>query len=74
MTTATITQAQHNGHKPVKTERLNIERDRDEFDSAAFEEHRESLPYLQMLNHQDPSQSGFFITLENGRSSPLYSD
>ena len=65
MTTATVTQAQHNGHKPVKTERLNNQRDRDEFDLAAFEEQRESLPYLQMLNHQDPTQSGFFITLEN---------
>ena len=69
MTTATITQAQHNGHKPVKTEHLNIECDRDEFDSAAFEEQRESLPYLQMLNHQDPTQSGFFITLENAETA-----
>jgi Family of unknown function (DUF5895) len=68
MTTATVTQAQHNGHKPVKTERLSIERDRDEFDSAAFEEQRESLPYLQMLNHQDPTQSGFFMTLENAEA------
>jgi Family of unknown function (DUF5895) len=37
----------------------------DEFDSAEFEQGRESLPYLQMLNHQDPEQSGFFITSEN---------
>ena len=69
MTTATITQAQHNGHNPVAEEYLNVERDRDEFDSAAFEEHRELLPYLQMLNHQDPSQSGFFITLENAEAA-----
>ena len=51
MTTVTITQAQHNGHKPGRIEHLTVERDRDEFDSAAFEEQRESLPYLQMLNH-----------------------
>lgn len=37
----------------------------DQFDSAEFEQGRESLPYLQMLNHQDPEQSGFFITSEN---------
>lgn len=37
----------------------------DEFDSTEFEQGRESLPYLQMLNHQDPNQSGFFITAEN---------
>jgi len=37
----------------------------DEFDSEQFEQSRESLPYLQMLNHQDPEQSGFFITSEN---------
>jgi hypothetical protein len=39
--------------------------DRDEFDSDAFEQQRQSLPYLQLLNHQDPDQSGFFITSEN---------
>ncbi|MDX2098880.1 MAG: DUF5895 domain-containing protein [Leptolyngbyaceae cyanobacterium bins.59] len=39
--------------------------ERDEFDSEQFESGRESLPYLQMLNHQDPNQSGFFITSEN---------
>ncbi|MBF2050785.1 MAG: hypothetical protein IGS54_26060 [Elainella sp. C42_A2020_010] len=38
---------------------------RDEFDSQAFEAQRESLPYLQLLNAQDPDQSGFFITTEN---------
>ncbi len=37
----------------------------DEFDAAEFEQGRESLPYLQMLNHQDPNQSGFFITSAN---------
>ena len=54
-TTATI---QQNGHHPVIT-------DRDEFDSASFEGGRESLPYIQMLNHQNPDESGFFITSEN---------
>lgn len=39
--------------------------DRDEFDSDAFEQQRQSLPYLQLLNHQDPDQSGFFIPSEN---------
>jgi Family of unknown function (DUF5895) len=69
MTTATITQAQHNGHKPLNAKSLSVERDLDEFDSAAFEEHRESLPYLQMLNHQNPTQCGFFITLENAKAA-----
>jgi hypothetical protein len=69
MATATAIKTQHNGHKSVNTESLSVERDRDEFDSAAFEEHRESLPYLQMLNHQDPTQSGFFITLENAEAA-----
>ncbi len=36
-----------------------------EFDSKEFEAGRESLPYLQMLNHQDSSQAGFFITSDN---------
>ena len=68
MATATAIKTQQNGHKPVNAESLSVERDRDEFDSAAFEEQRESLPYLQMLNHQDPTQSGFFITLENAEA------
>ncbi len=37
----------------------------DEFDSPSFEGSDESLPYMQMLNHQDVSKAGFFITLEN---------
>jgi len=69
MATATAIKTQHNGHKSATTKDLNVERDRDEFDSAAFEEQRESLPYLQMLNHQDPTQSGFFITLENAEAA-----
>ncbi|NJR71456.1 MAG: hypothetical protein HC771_24705 [Synechococcales cyanobacterium CRU_2_2] len=48
---------------------MNVERDRDEFDSAALKKQRESLPYLQMLNHPDPTQSGFFITLENAKAA-----
>lgn len=37
----------------------------DEFDAPAFEGRDESLPYIQMLNQQDPAKAGFFITLEN---------
>lgn len=40
----------------------------DEFDSAAYESQRQSLPYLQMLNAQDPNQSGFFITVPNAEA------
>ena len=69
MATATAIKTQHNGHKSATTQDLKVERDRDEFDSAAFEEQRELLPYLQMLNHQDPTQSGFFITLENAEAA-----
>lgn len=54
-TTAAI---QQNGHHPIVT-------DRDTFDSAPFEGGHESLPYIQMLNHQNPDESGFFITSEN---------
>lgn len=39
--------------------------ERDEFDCEEFESGRETLPYLQMLNHSDPNQAGFFITTEN---------
>lgn len=37
----------------------------DEFDSAAYANQRQALPYLQLLNQQDPDQSSFFITSEN---------
>jgi hypothetical protein len=67
MTTATAIKTQYNGRHPAETQNLNSEVDRDEFDSAAFEKQRESLPYLQMLNHQDSNLSGFFITLENAK-------
>jgi hypothetical protein len=40
----------------------------DEFDAPAFEGSDESLPYLQMLNQQDPGQAGFFITTENAEA------
>jgi Family of unknown function (DUF5895) len=40
----------------------------DEFDSPVFEGSDESLPYLQMLNHQDPGKAGFFITTENAEA------
>ncbi len=40
----------------------------DEFDSPSFEGSDESLPYMQMLNHQDVSKAGFFITLENAEA------
>ncbi|MCU0548424.1 MAG: DUF5895 domain-containing protein [Leptolyngbya sp. Prado105] len=40
----------------------------DEFDAPEFEGEYESLPYLQMLNHQSPEQSGFFITQENAEA------
>ncbi|MEI2578645.1 DUF5895 domain-containing protein [Scytonema sp. PRP1] len=38
---------------------------RDEFDSEQFEGGHETLPYIQMLNHQNLDESGFFITAEN---------
>ncbi|MDX2096427.1 MAG: DUF5895 domain-containing protein, partial [Leptolyngbyaceae cyanobacterium bins.59] len=47
---------------------------KDEFDSEEFESGRESLPYLQMLNHQDPNQSGFFITSENMKAAGFVPD
>jgi hypothetical protein len=40
----------------------------DEFDSPAFEGSGDSLPYLQMLNQQDPNKAGFFITIENAEA------
>lgn len=43
--------------------------DRDEFDAESFESDRVSLPYLQMLNHQDLNQAGFFITVENAEAA-----
>ncbi|NJO78879.1 MAG: hypothetical protein HC827_10380 [Cyanobacteria bacterium RM1_2_2] len=71
-TTTLHNNAQQNGHQrpatfiqPSTTAPLP---QRDEFDSQAFEAQRESLPYLQLLNAQDPDQSGFFITTENMES------
>jgi len=65
MTASTIaTTAAQNGHHPQAAETL-VASTSDEFNTAEFEEGQESLPYLQMLNHQDPNQSGFFITAEN---------
>ena len=55
ISTSTI---QCNGHQPTALKR-------DEFDSQQFEGGRESIPYIQMLNHQDSNHSGFFITSEN---------
>jgi len=40
----------------------------DEFDTPEFEGEHETLPYLQMLNYQNPEQSGFFITQENAEA------
>jgi Family of unknown function (DUF5895) len=40
----------------------------DEFDSPEFAGTHESLPYLQLLNHADPQQAGFFLTLENAEA------
>lgn len=61
--------AQSNGHNSATATPLlktpSPATERDVFDSEEFEGSRESFPYLQMLNHQDPEQSGFFITLEN---------
>lgn len=70
MTTTTLhNNAQQNGHQrsttPIQPSITTPSPQRDEFDSAAFEAQRESLPYLQLLNSQDPNQSGFFITTEN---------
>jgi hypothetical protein len=70
MTTTTLhNNAQQNGHQrsttPIQPATTDPLPQRDEFDSQAFEAQRESLPYLQLLNSQDPDQSGFFITAEN---------
>lgn len=40
----------------------------DEFDTPEFEGEHETLPYLQMLNHQSAERSGFFITQENAEA------
>jgi Family of unknown function (DUF5895) len=63
MTTSLQSKVQRNGHYLTTT--LPSRSEADEFNSDAFEDRRESLPYLQMLNAQAPDQSGFFITAEN---------
>ncbi|MGB3491477.1 MAG: DUF5895 domain-containing protein [Elainellaceae cyanobacterium] len=65
----TVATADQNGHHPHANEPLVSASEHDEFDTAEYEEGRESLPYLQLLNHQDPNQSGFFITVENMEAS-----
>jgi hypothetical protein len=65
MTASTITTAAQNGHHPQAEETVVAAPIHDEFDAAEYEEGRESLPYLQMLNHPDATQAGFFITAEN---------
>ncbi|MGG6268990.1 DUF5895 domain-containing protein [Leptolyngbya sp. AN03gr2] len=40
----------------------------DEFDAPEFEGEHETLPYMQMLNHQSSEQSGFFLTQENAEA------
>lgn len=39
-----------------------------EFDTPEFEGEHETLPYMQMLNHQSAERSGFFITQENAEA------
>lgn len=39
--------------------------DYSEFDSDEFEDTRQSLPYIQILNDKRPEDSGFFITMDN---------
>jgi Family of unknown function (DUF5895) len=63
MTTSLQSKVQRNGHYLTTT--LASRPEADEFNSDAFEDRRESLPYLQMLNAQASDQSGFFITAEN---------
>ncbi len=67
-TSTTVTTAAQNGHNPHAAETL-VASAHDEFDTADYEEGRESLPYLQLLNYQDPNQAGFFITAENMEAS-----
>ncbi|PSB23158.1 hypothetical protein C7B76_01135 [filamentous cyanobacterium CCP2] len=71
-TTTLHNNAQQNGHQrtttPIQPPTTAPLSQRDEFDSEAFEAQRESLPYLQLLNAQDPDQAGFFITTENMES------
>lgn len=59
-TTTLHNNAQQNGHqhsaRPIQPATTAPLPQRDEFDSAAFEAQRESLPYLQLLNCQDPDQ------------------
>jgi len=40
----------------------------DEFSASEFEGEHETLPYMQMLNHQSLAQAGFFITQENAEA------
>lgn len=69
VTTTLHNNAQQNGHQrpatAIQPSTTDPSPQRDEFDSQAFEAQRESLSYLQLLNSQDPDQSGFFITVEN---------
>ena len=68
MASTTTIPIQANGHQPrtaQATLQTTASPERDAFDSEEFEDERASLPYLQMLNHQDPEQAGFFITTEN---------
>ncbi|MCU0566240.1 MAG: DUF5895 domain-containing protein [Oculatellaceae cyanobacterium Prado106] len=69
---ATSAKAQRNGHTasppaspPASPSAVPAPPTRDEFDSEAFEERRDFLPYLQMLNASSADQSGFFIAADN---------
>ncbi|NET33343.1 MAG: hypothetical protein F6K19_15205 [Cyanothece sp. SIO1E1] len=55
------TTVQQNGHNSNAAQAIA----KDEFDAREFESRRDPLPYLQMLNAQDPEQAGFFITSDN---------
>jgi hypothetical protein len=67
-TTSLRTKAQQNGHSSTTLPMSNPSSEQDEFDTAAFADSRTSLPYLQLLNCQDPNQAGFFITAANAEA------
>lgn len=62
------TTLQRNAQQQPQSPNAAVGKQHDEFDSDAFEQQRQSLPYLQLLNYQDPNQSGFFITSENAEA------
>jgi hypothetical protein len=65
MTTILQRNTQQNQQQQTSSPQAAVAGQHDEFDSAAYANHRQALPYLQLLNQQDLDQAGFFITSDN---------